>query len=335
MVSIISGLKFYTNITEINISGNPLSLKSCFWLGSAFKTNPYIQILDISRCSIDNERLYIFLEGTKFSDERLNQEQYNLERLNLKDNSQINSSSIEGNEYPLALILEKFKLKWINLTNAKICGEGALKFMNKMEELLINNKLYLNNIIFICNDFKNEKCLSKLGDVLLKENCPIENIILSKNLISTKPDIDSNVNHFEKFMECIGKSKLKELFLISCDIGSNENDIDILCKMLEENKSLVSLRLFGNKLNRMDWFTKILGLFSDYQEPLKNSTLKSLDLSKNSCNIKVNENDGKFMKLVEHLKLEYLDVNQNMMEASDKETFKKKTNDLANIKIIY
>ena len=51
--------------------------------------------------------------------------------------------------------------------------------------------------------------------------------------------------------------------------------------------------------------------------------------------IKVNEDDGKFMKLVEHLKLEYLDVNQNMMEASDKETFKKKTNDLANIKIIY
>ena len=335
MVSVISGLKFYTNITEINISGNSLSLKSCFWLGSVFKTNPYIQILDISRCNIDNERLYLFLEGTKFSDERLNQEQYNLERLNLKDNSQINSNNVEGNEYPLALILEKFKLKWINLTNAKICGEGALKFMNKMEELLINNKLYLKNLIFICNDFKNEKCLSKLGDVLLKENCPIENIILSKNLISTKPDIDSNVNHFEKFMECIGKSKLRELFLISCDIGTNENDINILCKMLEENKSLVSLRLFGNKLNRMDWFTKILGLFSDYQEPLKNSTLKSLDLSKNSCNIKVNENDGKFMKLVEHLKLEYLDVNQNMMEASDKETFKKKTNDLANIKIIY
>ena len=335
MVSVISGIKFYTNITEINISGNPLSPKSCFWLGSAFKTNPNILILDISRCNIDNERLYLFLEGTNFNDEKLNKEQFNLERLNLKDNNQISSQSVEGFEYPLALILEKFKLKWINLTNAKINGEGALKFMNKMEELLNNNKLYLENLVLICNDFKNEECLSKLGDVLIKENCPLKNIILSKNLISTKSNTDSNINHFQKFMESLGKSKLKELFLISCDIGCNENDIDILCKMLEENKSLITLRLFGNKLNRMDWFTKILSLFSDFQGPLINNTLKSLDLSKNSCNIKVNEDDSKFMKLVEHLKLEYLDVNQNMMEASDKETFKKKTNDLTNIKIIY
>ena len=335
MVSVISGIKFYTNITEINISGNPLSLKSCFWLGSAFKTNPNILILDISRCNIDNERLYLFIEGTKFTDEKFNNEQFNLERLNLKDNNQITSKSVEGFEYPLALLLEKFKLKWINLTNAKINGEGALKLMNKMEELLNINKLYLENLILICNDFKNEECLSKLGDVLIKENCPIKNIILSKNLISTKTNNDSNINHFEKLMECLGKSKLKELFLISCDIGCNENDINILCKMLEENKSLISLRLFGNKLNRMDWFTKILSLFSDFQGPLINNTLKSLDLSKNSCNIKVNEDDSKFMKLVEHLKLEYLDVNQNMMEASDKETFKKKTNDLTNIKIIY
>ena len=335
MVSVISGIKFYTNITEINISGNPLSLKSCFWLGSAFKTNPNILILDISRCNIDNERLYLFIEGTKFTDEKLNKEQFNLERLNLKDNNQISSKSVEGFEYPLALILEKFKLKWINLTNAKISGEGALKFVNKMESLLNDNKLYLENLVLICNEFKNEECLSKLGDVLIKENCPIKNIILSKNLISTKSSLDSNINHFEKFMECLGKSKLKELFLISCDIGTNENDIDILCKMLEQNKSLISLRLFGNKLNRMDWFTKILSLFSDFQGPLINNTLKSLDLSKNACNIKVNEDDSKFMKLVEHLKLEYLDVNQNMMEASDKETFKKKTNDLTNIKIIY
>ena len=335
MVSVISGFKFYTNITEINLSGNPLTLKGCFWLGSIFKTNPNLLNLDISRCNIDNERLYLFLDGTKFTDERLNAEQFNLERLNLKDNNQINSYYVEGFEYPLALILEKFKLKWINLTNAKISGDGALKIMNKMEELLTNNKLYLENLILICNDFKNEECLGKLGDILVKENCPIKNIILSKNLISTQANINSNINYFEKFMECIGKSQLKELFLISCDIGCNDNDINILCKMLEENKSLISLRLFGNKLSRMDWFTKILSIFSDFQEPVKNDTLKSLDLSKNSCNIKVNEDDSKFMKLVEHLKLEYLDVNQNMMEASDKETFKKKTNDLTNIKIIY
>ena len=39
------------------------------------------------------------------------------------------------------------------------------------------------------------------------------------------------------------------------------------------------------------------------------------------------------MKLIENLKLEYLDVNQNTIE--DKEYFKKRTNELSNIKIIY
>ena len=67
----------------------------------------------------------------------------NLERLNLKDNNQITSYNLEGFEYPLALILANFKLKWINLTNAKISGDGALKFMNKMEESL--NSIYLLN----------------------------------------------------------------------------------------------------------------------------------------------------------------------------------------------
>ena len=40
MISIISGFKYYTNIIEINLSGNSLSPKSCFWLGSVNKTNP-------------------------------------------------------------------------------------------------------------------------------------------------------------------------------------------------------------------------------------------------------------------------------------------------------
>ena len=365
MISIISGFKYYTNIIEINLSGNSLSPKSCFWLGSVNKTNPNLTTLDISRCNIDNDKLYMFVEGASFSYEKWNQEQFNLQRLNLKDNSQINDKTNEDFEHPLALILEKFKLRWINLTNAKIGGFGALKFIEKMGVLLNQNKFFLENLILICNDFKNEECLSKLGEVLLKQNCPLKNIILSKNLISTpnipKPndELKSNqpqitptprppteninpnlplkwpkdkINHFQKFMECVGKSNVKELFLISCDIGIYENDVNILYDMLKANKSLISIRLFGNKISQMDSFRKILGIFSDYNKELENNTLKSLDLSKNSCHIKV---EDEFMKLVEHLKLEYLDVNQNTMDANEKEIFKKRTNDLANIKIIY
>ena len=342
MVSVISGIKFYPNITEINLSGNSLSPKSCFCLGSVVKTNPNLLVLDISRCNLDNDRLYMFIEGTKFSNEKYNKykEQFNLERLNLKDNAQIDDTIKEGKQHPIALILERFKLKWINLTNAKLNGTAALQLTNKMEELLEQKKLFLENLILICNGIRNEECLGKLGDILLKENCPLKNIILSKNLISSpilpklpeNPGEKNNENYFKKFMECVGKSQLKELFLISCEIGSNENDVDILYNMLKENKSLITIRLFGNKISQMTSFTKILGIFSDYNKPLENSTLKSLDLSKNSCNIKIDE---EFMKLVEHLKLEYLDVNQNMMEANEKEIFKKRTNELSNIKIIY
>ena len=332
MVSIISGIKFYTNIVEINLSGNALSPKSCFWLGSTLKTNPNLATIDISRCNLDNDCLYMFVEGTNFTDDKLNKEQFNLERLNLKDNTHINGTAKNNFEHPLSLILEKFKLKWINLTNAKIAGEGTLKFVEKMGELLDKNKLFLENLVLICNEFKNEECLSKLGQIILKENCPLKNLILSKNLITTPTISNPPINHYKNFMENVGKSKIKELFLISCEIGSNKEDIDILYNMLKTNTSLISIRLFGNKINNMESFTKILGIFSEYNKPLENSTLKSLDLSKNSCDIKVTTD---FLNLIEKLKLEYLDINQNNMEKNDKETFRKKTNDLTHIKIIY
>jgi hypothetical protein len=306
MVSVISGIKFYTNIIEINLSGNALSPKSCFWLGSTLKTNPNLLTIDISRCNIDNDCLYMFVEGTNFTDEKLNKEQFNLERLNLKDNTHINGRTKNNLEHPLSLILEKFKLKWINLTNAKISGEGTLKLAEKMDELLDKNKLFLENLVLICNEFKNEECLSKLGQIILKENCPLKNIILSKNLITTPTMSNPPINHYKNFMENVGKSKIKELFLISCEIGSNKDDIDILYNMLKTNTSLISIRLFGNKINNMESFTKILGIFSEYNKPLENSTLKSLDLSKNSCDIKVST---EFLNLIEKLKLEYLDIN--------------------------
>ena len=103
--------------------------------------------------------------------------------------------------------------------------------------------------------------------------------------------------------------------------------------MLKENKHLITIRLFGNKISDYNAFKEILGIFSDYNnKPLENSTLKSLDLSKNSCNIKVTDD---FMNLIKNLKLEYLDINQNTMDKNEKDDFKEKTNKLTHIKIIY
>ena len=246
----------------------------------------------------------MFVEGTNFSDRKLNEEQFNLKRLNLKDNPNIKDNDNKNNEFdhPISLILEKFKLNLLNLTNAKLGGKGMMKIFKKMNKLL------------------------------LKDNCPLQKLILSKNMISTFPNqMNSNqINYFEKFMKCVAKSKLEELFLINCDIGNSKEDINILYEMLKENKSLTSVRLFGNKISDMESFSKILGIFSDYNKKLENKTLKSLDLSKNQCDLKIDEN---FMKLIENLKLEYLDVNQNTID--DKEIFRKRANALSNIRIIY
>jgi hypothetical protein len=338
MISVLSGIKFNKNILEINLNGNSLSPKSCFYLGSCIKTLPFLTLIDISKCDINNDKLYMFIEGTNYSNENLSKKQFCLNRLNLKDNPEITDNDTKNSEYehPLALIIEKFKLKWLNLTNAKLTGKGINKLFKKMIELLETNQLFIENLIIINNDIKNEECLSELGDLIIKEKCPLKKLILSKNLISTYPyEYNYNntfINYYEKFMKSVAKSKLEELFLINCEIGNNDEDINILYEMLKENKSLKSIRLFGNKINNMKSFAKILGIFSDYNKQLENNTLKSLDLSKNNCNLKIDED---FMKLVESLKLEYLDVNQNLMQSDEKEIFKKRTNELSNIRIIY
>ena len=338
MISVLSGIKFNKNILEINLNGNSLSPKSCFYLGSCIKTLPFLTLIDISKCDINNDKLYMFIEGTNYSNENLSKKQFCLNRLNLKDNPEITDNDTKNSEYehPMAQIIEKFELKWLNLTNAKLGGKGINKLFKKMIELLETNQLFIENLIIINNDIKNEECLSELGDLIIKEKCPLKKLILSKNEISTYPyEYNYNntfINYYEKFMKSVAKSKLEELFLINCEIGNNDEDINILYEMLKENKSLKSIRLFGNKINNMKSFAKILGIFSDYNKQLENNTLKSLDLSKNNCNLKIDED---FMKLVESLKLEYLDVNQNLMQSDEKEIFKKRTNELSNIRIIY
>ena len=336
MISVLNGIKYNKNIVEINLNGNSLSPKSSFCLGQCIKTLPFLTTLDLTRSNQDNDKLYMFTEGLKFSDENLNKEQFNLEKLILKDNSDITDNNVKNSEYehPLAIILEKCKLKNLNLTNTKLGSNGTMKLFKKMEELLEKNQLYLENLNLIGNNIQNEECLKVLGDLLLKDNCPLRSLILSKNLISTFPEqsANPNINYFEYLMKCIAKSKLKELYLISCDIGINEQDKNILYEMLKENKSLISIRLFGNKISDMNSFKKILGIFSDYNKQLDNNILKCLDLSKNQINIKVDDN---FMKLIESLKLEYLDSNQNNFQPDEKEIFRKKTNELSDIRIIY
>ena len=339
---LISGIKFVTHIIELNFSGNELTPKACFWIGTFFKYNRHnVKLLSLERCSLTNLCLYMFVIGATFSSDNLNEEKIYLEKLILKDNDNIKDENI-FNEYPLSLIMEKFLIKNLNLYNTKIGNNGLkklcetfLKLLNNQNE---NEKFFILKTLNLYNiNLKNEESLDLLGDVLIHKQSTIEILILTKNLI-TSPQSQNLGNtpipiFFKKFMGKIAESKtLKELLLLKCEIGKNKNDIEILCQMLEKNKTLESLRMFDNLINDEEAFLKILKLFSEYKNELKNKTLKSLDLSKNHCNIKVSED---FLNLIEKLNLEYLDINQNTMDEKEKEIFRKRTNALEKIKIFY
>ena len=339
---LISGIKFVTHIIELNFSGNELTPKACFWIGTFFKYNRHnVKLLSLERCSLTNLCLYMFVIGATFSSDNLNEEKIYLEKLILKDNDNIKDENI-FNEYPLSLIMEKFLIKNLNLYNTKIGNNGLkklcetfLKLLNNQNE---NEKFFILKTLNLYNiNLKNEESLDLLGDVLIHKQSTIEILILTKNLI-TSPQSQNLGNtpipiFFKKFMGKIAESKtLKELLLLKCEISKNKNDIEILCQMLEKNKTLESLRMFDNLINDEEAFLKILKLFSEYKNELKNKTLKSLDLSKNHCNIKVSED---FLNLIEKLNLEYLDINQNSMDEKEKEIFRKRTNALEKIKIVY
>ena len=339
---LISGIKFVTHIIELNFSGNELTPKACFWIGTFFKYNRHnVKLLSLERCSLTNLCLYMFVIGATFSSDNLNEEKIYLEKLILKDNDNIKDENI-FNEYPLSLIMEKFLIKNLNLYNTKIGNNGLkklcetfLKLLNNQNE---NEKFFILKTLNLYNiNLKNEESLDLLGDVLIHKQSTIEILILTKNLI-TSPQSQNLGNtpipiFFKKFMGKIAESKtLKELLILKCEIGKNKNDIEILCQMLEKNKTLESLRMFDNLINDEEAFLKILKLFSEYKNELKNKTLKSLDLSKNHCNIKVSED---FLNLIEKLNLEYLDINQNTMDEKEKEIFRKRTNALEKIKIVY
>ena len=338
LITFIDSIKFNNKITEIDLSMNDLSQKACFWIGTFFKYNTKkIKLLNLARCSLDNKCLNMLVIGATHANDNLNEKQIYLEKLILRDNENIKDDNNSDNEYPLSLIVEKFLIKNLNLCNTKI-GNGGLKKLSETFLKLLNNKEGKKCILEILNLFniglKNEESLETLGDVVAHEKSNLQTLILTKNSITCpKTSCKDIPKYFQNFMEKIGESKsLKELCLLKCEIGKNDNDIEIICKMLEKNKYLKSLRLFDNLINDEEDFLKILKLFSEYKDELKNKSLKALELSKNHCNLRIDES---FLNIIDNLNLEYLDINQNKIDEREKDIFRKRSNAIENIKIIY
>ena len=340
LIAFFSGIKFNNNIKEINLNGNELTPKSCFCLGNLFKYHKHLDKLSLMRCNLNNLCLKLFVIGATHNNEDLNRKPIYIDHLILKDNDQINDED-NNNEYSLSLIIEKFVIKKLNLANNKIGGNGLKKICRTFLKLLNDDdkNIALENLNLFNIGIQNEESLELLGDVISHDKSIIKTLILTKNNItiipqSEKNDKPSNHNYFSKFMDKVAISKnLKELLLLKCNIGKNNSDVDILCNMLEKNKNLESLRMFDNSISDYNDFIKILKIFSEYKENiLKNKSLKSLDISKNYCNIRI---DDEFLNMIDYLNLEYLDINQNPIDEKQKEIFRKRKNTNEKIKIVY
>lgn len=353
MLVLLNGIKFKKNLSSINLSGNPLSKYSCMCLGNVFKYHNNIKLLNLMRCSLNNICLYYFIKGATFIEEIKNKEQINLDHLNLKDNN-LNSEINNLKEHPISSILEKFKIMNLNLANNKLGNKTLCDIFKKIIELIKNNKdnkeqdnipiekkepnkpqIALETLNLYNTDIKNEECLKYLGDIISNEKFPLKTLILSKNLITSyNSEKDNKENYFEYFIQKLKSSKITDLLLLKCEIGKNINDVNNIINMLKENKHITSLRMFDNEINNFEKFVDILSLFSSYgKDKADNTIVKSLDLSKNKVEIIVTE---KFLKIIENLNLEYLDINQNhFVSESDKDKFRTKTNAMEKIKIVY
>lgn len=341
LFALFNGIKFNNNLSVINLNGNPLTPRASFCLGNIFLYHKKIKILSLVRCCINNKCLEMLVKGaTHIIKSELNKETIYIDQLNLKDND-IDEKNNEDNTYSLSLIVEKFIIKKLNLANNKIKNEGLKKISETFTNILDNKDSYfqIETLNLFNIGIQNEECLEFLGKVLSHVKCPIQNLILSRNKITTFIPDKLIKNHFAIFMDKIKENKsLKELALLKCDIGKNENDINNICDMLKKNNTLISLKLFDNLISDFNDFVTLLKIFNDENNKNDknneniNKTLKHLDISKNHCNLRISDD---FLNMLDYSTLENLDINQNIFDEQEKDIFRKRTNTLDKIKIIY
>jgi hypothetical protein len=103
-------------------------------------------------------------------------------------------------------------------------------------------------------------------------------------------------------------NSIVELLLLNCNIGNY--DVDNICSMLQENKTLEILNLYCNHVDDPEKFLQLLGMFSNVNGQCCNG-LKQFDLSKNDCKLDKSEFFDQFLKVLEGIRLTSLDISQN------------------------
>ena len=291
------------------------------------KTNKTLKILDISNCNLNNKSFNSIIKGLKLNDSNnINNNTYNLNKLILMGNDLKEECGKD-----LSIFITHFnKLKWLNISKNNIKNSGFKFLLKKILDIITitNNLINLETIIAYNIGLKDEDSISILAKIVENKNCKLKSLILSDN------DISNGNNHFiYDFFTSMGKNKsINELLLLNCHLS---NDcVSYVCDMLINNKTLEKLCLYNNNIDNPNEFFKILEIFMKKENnDSKNNTLKELDISKNKCDLPINE---KFLMIIKNIYIESLDISQNFINNAQIELFKKVAKEVQNrIKIIY
>jgi len=292
------------------------------------RTNKTLKILDLSNCKLNNKSFNVVIKGLKLEDNNNNNNSNNLNKLILMGNDLKEECGKD-----LSIFITYFsKLKWLNISKNNIKNSGFRFLLKKILDIITvtSSVINLETIVAYNIGLKDEDSISILAKIVENKNCKLKSIILSDN------DIGSGTSHYiYNFFTSMGKNKsVNELLLLNCHLSNN--CVNYICDMLVNNKTLEKLCLYNNNIDNPDEFFKILEIFMKKDNTVsKNNTLKELDISKNKCDLPINE---KFLMIIKNIYIESLDISQNLnfINSVQIELFKKVTKEVQNrIKIIY
>jgi hypothetical protein len=250
----VSALKMNETITKASFTMNKLGDEGCWGLGRVFIYNHKLVDVDLSLNMMTDENLNSFLIG-------LGNSTTSLVKLNLSNNYSLTKNC---GKY-IAQIIEKSPyLKYLNINKNPI-ESGFNYISNTLLKLFDENKTPLEDLLALQIRLDSNS-LKIFSEVMKHPKCTIKSLVLSENKFNNQGG--------SKLLRSIGKNKsLNELIVYKCEIN---NDLgEDLIFMLTNNRSLVSVNLFENKISDPDSFLRLIsfcqGQSSKAGEILKNS----------------------------------------------------------------
>lgn len=274
---VLSSLKMNNNVTKLILNSNKIGEEGMWALGRLYNYNLKIVDLDLSVNILTDDCLKAFMLGLdggnpSFALHHENMSMIPITKLNLSNNSQLTP---ESGQYIARIVERCINLKCLNISKNNIDVRGYNAILNMFSKLQSNeNKQFKLETLIAYQTKVDNHTLEKFGDVLKHNNCPIKSLTLSDNKL--------NSTSAKTFLQSVASNKsLEELLLMNCDIGNELGDE--IVNMIYNNKTLITLNLYNNRIDNSEIFKKILKVCSK-NFPMISNNYRSSNLDKINYN---------------------------------------------------